>query len=121
MTTTTPATEKQIDYIESLIATNRGKFFRTADSLKTMIDGYDNRHNASKHAANTLLTQAYDAIVIPSDLSDKRASTWIDALKSPLTVIERALDNDKSAAAFGLTAFISEHRAELEKALNNWY
>lgn len=107
---TAPATEKQIAYIKELIRSARMTYWRKADAVRATVTDLanpDNRHSARKLAAADLMVRMYEAISVPTDLNQRQASAWIDALKAG-TLIDSALDKPAAAERMGLTALIAE-------------
>jgi hypothetical protein len=125
--TETQATEKQIQYIKSLVfehgATFRGRMRSLTVSSRafTPEDATgDRRHEYREYQANALLAQLWDEVKVPETMSAKRASGMIDRMKqSTMTIIDTWLDNDKTAAAYGVLDFINANRDAIEKAVNN--
>jgi len=115
------ASENQINYIKSLIAAKRGQYWRKADGIRATtadLAAHDSRHAAAALRDAELMVLAYETIRIPSDLSEKQASVWIEALKAAGNkIIEAALDKPETAARIGLADLIAEHGAELEKVV----
>lgn len=107
---TAPATEKQITYIHELIRSNRLAYWRKADAIRATtkdLDNYDNRHAARNVVNADLMVRVYETIQVPTDLNQRQASAWIDALKGG-TLIDAALDKPGTAERMGLTSLIAE-------------
>lgn len=116
-----PATEKQIDYINELIRKARGQYTQKRLSLADVKDADPTgpaRHERRAYDAAALLEQLWNAVVIPTDLTQKRASAWIDQLqKMPAETAMLWLDKPAVAQSFGVAAFVEANRQAIEKAL----
>jgi hypothetical protein len=125
-TTETQATEKQIQYIKSLVF-DRGSIFRSRVRSLTSGGAFvpedatgDRRHEYREYQANALLAELWDQVKIPETMTQKRASGMIERLKgSSMTIIDTWLDNDKIAAGYGVLEFINANRDAIEKASRN--
>lgn len=111
-TPTALATEKQTGYIRELIRAKRMDAWRKADAIRAtttpeQLARREFRTDADALTSASLLVRVYEAIVVPSDLNQKQASAWIDALQRS-TLIDSALDKPAVAERLGLAALIAE-------------
>lgn len=123
-----PATDKQIEYIKSMIY-DHGKEYRTRMRSLTTLGGGPftdedatglRRHSYREYQANELLAELWGQVKIPTTMSQKRASGMIDRLKkNGGTIVDTWLDDEKVAAAYGVLEFINANRERIEKALNS--
>lgn len=119
--TETAATEKQIALIANLIAKPVAHYGQRAADARKRYDVSQSKIDLQRAEACELLRALWKQIVIPSDLTTKRASAWIDQLQKTAAVTESVwLDRPAAAAAFGVGTFIDANRDAIERAMENW-
>lgn len=121
MTTETTATEKQIAFIGSLIAKPIAQYSQRAADARKRYEVSQSKIDLQRAEACELLRDLWKQITIPSDLTAKRASAWIEQLQKTTAVTESVwLDRPVAAAAFGVDTFIDTNRDAIERAMENW-
>jgi transposase-like protein len=115
-TATTPATDKQIAYIKSLIV-DRGleEARRRRNELEPqLVRAQAIEHDGQREKIAKLAQAKIDAsnevqalfaeVVVPADMSQARASRWIGLLNNHnLAVLDKILDDPRIGASLGVT------------------
>lgn len=113
---TNTATEKQIEYIKALIAERQTEAYRAALQHRPMGSRSGDLPDGQR-VAYELVRDFYGAIVVPAEMSQARASRWIDLLRNTwATAMVRIMDDPKIAESLGITGFIAEHEVALDSA-----
>lgn len=125
---TTPASQKQIEYVKGLVAQHTVRYKIAADAiLRTMPEGFlgtgvtgDYRDEYRRYQANLTMHALWQQVVIPASMSSKRASAMIDRMKKmSASIVGEWLDGEKAAKAYGVDTYIDAHRDEIERALGS--
>ena len=117
------ATEKQIDYIKSLISRHYMTHQTQVDRIDQFLSGLseqgrqDYRSKVWERNREQVLAGLWQAVVIRDGLNKVQASNWIELLSNELLLIKKFLTSEKHRKAFGVAEYVEAHSQAIEAAI----